>query len=662
MTATAEKRPLGPQGKARARRGRGAPAGTAPGARPHRRGSTFGARVRYRFDNTLARGPVVVIVYLGLLSAAVVLVGAVLATAASMSFGGGRGGGFAEGVWQTLLRTLDSGSFAADVAWPTRILGLVVTLLGIFLAGSLIGLIANAVDQRVEALRRGRNAVVEAGHTLILGWSPQVPRIVAELVVANESERRACVVVLAPVDAVAMDEQIRSRVGDLRTTRLVCRNGETAVLADLERVAVRDARSIVVVRGDDGDAGVVKAVLAVRALDPDHAGAHVVAEVAEADHARTLRSVSGGRVLTVSSDDVVAEVTAQACLRSGLAAVFTELLDFDGDELYFSDVPPELAGRSYADALLAFAACSVVGVAGPGGVELNPPPERPVRQGEQVIVVAEDDTAVHCTGLPTVDVPPRPEGEATPPGPVHIAMVGWSEFGAKVLRELDGFLVPGSRVDVVVDADLVEPQSLDGLALTNAEVSVRAGDGGPDHLLELAADAPDQVIVLGYRDVLGVDDADARTLLTLLTLRQAWPAGTSDVRIVAELLDQRNLALAAPTGVDDLIVSDALASLLITQLAEHAGLQAVFDDLFDPDGAVVDLLPATAIVPAVPLPWGAVVAATSAQGGSAFGYRVGRTGEVVVNPAKGSVVTLGDGDEVVAITTRAPAPATPTAA
>ena len=77
------------------------------------------------------------------------------------------------------------------------------------------------------------------------------------------------------------------------------------------------------------------------------------AELAEADHASTLRAVSAGRVLTVSSDDVVAEVTAQACVRSGLAAVFTDLLDFDGDEVYFTPLPAELVGRTYADALLA---------------------------------------------------------------------------------------------------------------------------------------------------------------------------------------------------------------------------------------------------------------------------------------------------------------------
>ena len=118
--------------------------------------------------------------------------------------------------------------------------------------------------------------------------------------------------------------------------------------------------------------------------------------------------------------------------------------------------------------------------------------------------------------------------------------------------------------------------------------------GGPEKLLALADGRPfDQVIVLGYRVGLTTGEADSRTLLTLLTLRKIWPADIEPrVRIIGQLLDQSHVELAAITGVDDFIVSDALASLMLAQLSERAELQAVFDDLFDPAGAVVELRPA----------------------------------------------------------------------
>jgi Trk K+ transport system NAD-binding subunit len=643
---------MGSQVKAQARR-RASRSPKAGRAAPQREAG-FLAKQRYRFDNALARGPLVVIAYLGLLSLLVILVAGLLATVADFTFGGGADDSVPEDFWQAMLRMVDAGTFAGDTTWPLRIVSLIVTILGIFLAGSLIGLIANAVDQKVDELRRGRNPVIESRHTLVLGWSPAVPRIVGELVIANQSEKDAAVVVLGPLDPLEMEEAIRGRVPDLRTTRLVCRNGEPWLPSDLERCAAAEARSIIVVSGADGDAGVVKAILAVRTIDPEHAHAHVVAELDEVDHARTLRTVSNGRVLTVSSNDVVAEVTAQACLRSGLGAVFTELLDFDGDEIYFTRAPAELVGRSYRDALVAYDRSSVLGIADAERVELNPSPDRTIADGDDLIMVAEDDSAVAFTGVIDVAVSAAATAERDAPGPVHIIMVGWSGFGSKVLKELDEFLPDGSRVDIVVDTDLVDPRALDGIGFAHGEVVVRGGDGGPDHLAALAdGDQPDQVIVLAYRDALSVDDADARTLLALLTLRQAWPsAGTDHVRIVAELRDQRNLVLAAPVGVDDLIVSDALASLLMSQLSENADLQAVFDDLFDADGAIVDLLPVTSLVASGPHPFSDIVAAASVRSASAFGYRVAETGEVVVNPAKSAVVDLGPSDEVVAIITR----------
>jgi hypothetical protein len=319
--------------------------------------------------------------------------------------------------------------------------------------------------------------------------------------------------------------------------------------------------------------------------------------------------------------------------------------------LYFAPVG-ELAGKTYTDALLAFDASSVIGRLGSdGSVELNPEPKTVLAADDQLIVVAEDDSAIEFTGVKTYDTPKlRGTRRPTRRSGLQVVLVGWSSFGRKVLKELDEFLPPRSKVTVVVDCDLANPGDVEGIKLKNATLEVVAGDGGPDDFRSIDDGAPKRVIVLGYRDALSVDDADARTLVTLLALRAQWPAGGDHgVRIVAELLDQQNLVLAVPVGVDDLIVSNALASLLMAQLAEHPALLAVFDDLFDADGAIVEMRAASTLVPADPLPFGSVVAAGAAAGVSVFGYRLGATGEVKVNPSKSEVVTLGPDDDVTVV-------------
>jgi voltage-gated potassium channel Kch len=613
-------------------------------------------RLRYRFDNSLAHGPLALIGWLGLLVLAIVLIGAIVA---ALLLEGGEDRGFLGDVWETMIRVLDSSAFEIEEAWPSRLVGLAVTLAGLFIGGSLIGLIATALDQRVSALSAGRSPVLESEHTLILGWSARLPVIVQELVVANESLSRPAIVILAPRPVAEMEAEIRERVGDTKRTRVVCRSGSPSAPADLELANLAGARSVIVLAEEGGDAAIVKAILAVKTLDPDFSRTNIVAEFSSPTHADTVRILTDGAVSTVNSDRVIAEVTAQACHQSGLAVVFRELLDFAGDECYFVEVP-ELVGHTYAEALLAFRDSSVIGcLTAAGVVELNPPPAYVFGAGDQIVVISEDDSTVSFGGFVDVPAPAPGDDGASGDGPVRVLIVGWSDFGPKIVVELNEFLPPGSQIEVCVDDALVGPSTVADIERDHPGVRVWFLGGRPEALLELANEERfDQVVVIGYRVGLTPDEADSRTLLALLTLRKIWPAdSTPPVRILAQVLDQRNVELATATGVDDFIVSDALASLMLAQLSERAELQAVFDDLFDPNGAVIELRPAPQFVADDDLTYAQLVAAGITREVSVIGWRIQATGEVTLNPVKDRPVRLGHDDQVLVVGLRASAAA-----
>ena len=58
--------------------------------------------------------------------------------------------------------------------------------------------------------------------------------------------------------------------------------------------------------------------------------------------------MGGKEAIYVQGEDLIARVTAQTCRQSGLSVVYTELLDFDGAEIYFK-TEPGLAGRTYRE-------------------------------------------------------------------------------------------------------------------------------------------------------------------------------------------------------------------------------------------------------------------------------------------------------------------------
>lgn len=163
------------------------------------------------------------------------------------------------------------------------------------------------------------------------------------------------------------------------------------------------------------------------------------------------------------------------------------------------------------------------------------------------------------------------------------------------------------------------------------------------------------MIVLGRRAGISPEEADARTLLTLLAFeRLVRDEGLQNVRIVAELLEQRHAPLAERTGADDFIVSDELTSLMIAQVSERIELDQVFGDLFDRAGSTIEMVDVERYGAAEASCFAEIVVAASERGESALGYRRHRDGVVVLNPSKSDPLSLDEGDTVVALRTEPP--------
>ena len=615
------------------------------------------AKLRYRFDGALSRGPSVVISWLAGLTLVIILFASLILTIFGLAGINGSNTklNLAENYWFSLTRILDPGTFSNETSWPTRIVMLLVTLFGVLVAGSLIGLISSAVDIRIERLRKGRSVVLESDHTLILGWSASVPSIVSEIIIANESRRNPAIVVLSSRSKSEMEEDFRSAIPTFRNSDIICRSGNTWSIPNLELVNLLNARSVVIV-GEGSDAAVVKTILAIRAIreaaEVDLKHCHLVAEVIDQNISRSLRSLIGSRLLTVNSDEVVAELTAQACRKRGLSAVFHELLDFDGDEIYFGKFP-ELEGRTYLEAQLSFEKSSVIGILDASGtVELNPDASHKMSVDDELIAIVEDDSLFFTSKEPIVGNVQEIKALSIEQNERSIAVVGWSSLGPRVIEELDEFFDNRTTVTVIIDPDLV-PSNFDfgDLHTKNIIFKSKFISGGPEVVANYAMSSHlDEVIVLGYRNSLSFDDADTRTLLTLLAFEQVRKRNQLlDLRIVAEILDQRNISLAKSAGVDDFVVSDEMTSLFLAQLSERFELGAVFADLFSRDGCSIDFVQGKTLSASSAKSFADIVVTAARNGQTAIGFRRLDTGDVVINPAKSDQLLLNEDDEVLVI-------------
>ncbi len=230
--------------------------------------------------------------------------------------------------------------------------------------------------------------------------------------------------------------------------------------------------------------------------------------------------------------------------------------------------------------------------------------------------------------------PPRPSRQVE-----RTLVLGVSDRIHAVLKELDAYVAPGSRVTVVGE----DAESQVAVQLPNMEVSVRTGDITDRGLLdELGIPSFHQVLILAESEGRSPEMADARTLITLLHLRDIGRRAGHAVPVTTEMLDIRNQVLASVAEADDFIVSNTLVSLMLTQVAENPHLVRIFDQLFAPEGYEIYLKPADEyVVLDREVSFQQVVLSAARRGHVAIGYRVAADARrpeasygVVVNPTK----------------------------
>ncbi len=626
---------------------------------------TWRDTLRYRFENTLSRGTIAIIGWLGLLSSGIVA----LATLTIWLLGiganpddAGTGIGPLEGAWQSLLHAMDPGTLAGDQGWVLRLLMLTVTIGGIFIVSMLIGTITSGLEARLDEMRKGRSRVIEKNHTLILGWSSKVYSIIGELIIANENQKRPCIVILADQDKVEMEDDIRAKFPDTKNTRVICRSGNPLDLDDLAVAAPHDARSIIVLapETENPDIHVIKSVLAIT-NNPDRRDTpyHIVAEIRDPENLEAAHLVGGDEAVFIQGGDLIARVTAQTCRQSGLSVVYTELLDFDGAEIYFTDAG-ELAGRSYRQALSSFEDSTVIGLMRADGETLiNPPMATPIGAGDRIIAISEDDDTL----IPSKSAPPAPdvacivEGATGEPAPERTLVLGWNEKTEAVIRELDNYVAKGSKITAIRGWSEDEASMAAAAALVRQRMALRIGDiASLTTLQDLDVGAYDHIIVMSDTR-LPVQEADAQTLICLLHLRNLADAAGKDLSIVSEMMDVRNRALAQVAKADDFIVSDTLVSLMLSQLSENKHLDRVFKVLFSAEGSEIYIRPARDYVAiGHELDFHTVLESAARRGETAIGYRVVADGGdaskgfgVKVNPNKSGRFRFADGDQVIVL-------------
>lgn len=621
--------------------------------------ATLLQKLRYRLDNLFARGSIIIMLLLVVATLALVFLISVIVLAFHLS----GTESFVEIMWQSALRMLDPGTIAGDETWPYRMTMLVVTIGGILLVGAIIAILTNGLDVWMRKLRRGRSIVVESGHTIILGWSPYIIEIIEQLVLARANAHMPCITILANKDKAEMEDYLREHVTNYQKARIVCRSGSPIDAVDLRIVSLDTAKSVIVLRNTavNADVELVKILLSLfKDAKQYHARYHIVAEVSDASNIALMEMVQEHQVELVKVGEFISRLIAQTSRQPGLSVVYSDLLDFAENDLYF--VPqPDRSPRTFGEAVLLYSNAVVIGVRNLDGKHrLNLPPTQRISPDDELVLMAHDSRTLKRETRPiVVDPGAIVIGPRAPRKAEHTLLLGWNWRSAAVIQELDMFTVDGSTVTILaLDPQGVMQKELAGLSLKNIQIDAHVCDTTNRESLRKHLRDYDHVIIMAYADIFDVQHADAHTIVTLLHMRFFVNQANHRFNIVSEIMDSRNRELIESTDVDDFVISDDMVSLLLAQISENKGINAVYTELLTVVDNEIYLKPITDYIDiAQPVSFHTLVAAALQRNEVAVGYRTAdaRSGvavgqSVIINPLdKFALVRFSADDKLIVV-------------
>ncbi|KAF5947114.1 hypothetical protein HYC85_017342 [Camellia sinensis] len=540
---------------------------------------------------------------------------------------------FAEALWLSWTFVADSGNHADRVGIGPRIVSVSVSAGGMLIFAMMLGLVSDAISEKVDSLRKGKSEVIESNHILILGWSDKLGSLLKQLAIANKSLGGGVVVVLAERDKEEMEMDIAKLEFDFMGTSVICRSGSPLILADLKKVSVSKARAIIVLASDENadqsDARALRVVLSLTGVK-EGLRSHVVVEMSDLDNEPLVKLVGGELIETVVAHDVIGRLMIQCALQPGLAQIWEDILGFENAEFYIKRWP-QLDGLCFEDVLISFPdaiPCGVKVAAEGGRIKLNPDDKYVLKEGDEILVIAEDDDTYEPSPMPEVCRGFFPKIQDPPKYPEKILFCGWRRDIDDMIMVLEAFLAPGSELWMFNEVPEKERErkltdgGLDISGLSNIKLVHREGNAViRRHLESLPLETFDSILILADESVEdSVVHSDSRSLATLLLIRDIQSkrlpykdTKTSSLRlsafshtswiremqqasdksiIISEILDSRTRNLVSVSRISDYVLSNELVSMALAMVAEDKQINRVLEELFAEEGNEMCIKPA----------------------------------------------------------------------
>ena len=517
--------------------------------------------------------------------------------------------------WQTflsqLLTALDPGNFlvfglVAESRPSHSLLFIICSLLSLFsglmVVATLIGIVSSSIENVMLSFKKGKTFVVEKDHMIILGWNDQIFSIIKELEIAHENTKQICIVIMSSQETEIMRDEIENRVS-LKNLDIVYRSGNILDIEDLKKIGIKDSKSIIVLADIlDRDAQAIKIVLTINKLTPGDfefkTDFSVVVGMEDEENIQLLKQISQNTITIFNIHLLQSRIIAQCCRQTGLSLVYNDLLDFDGEEIYFLKVNTAnnpkhriFLEKSFQDISYMLNDAILIGVFTNNECVIQPDKKYLFKDGDELILIQHDDDEPEIIEDLIYHEHLVCLSENLDETLKNILLINWNEDAPYILQDLNIYLKAESNVDVIINSERLSGLDINKLKEKNKLLGkfIQEDNLSQQVLRNLNLEQYDSIVLLSDNiipDIVLSNASDAKSIITLLQLRIVLDnLNKSDIPIISQIQNPTSRDLMENEASYDVIVSNKLVGNYTCQLAENSKLELVFDEILQPDGS-----------------------------------------------------------------------------
>ena len=606
---------------------------------------SFKKRFLYWFDTKMSKGS------LGLINVLVIITLFIIVLISLISVAVSKIGVF-EAIWNTLVTVINAwmpsiGDFEFEEVFDERvylIIMAVAAIFGLLITSVLIGIIASAIEEKIQNLKRGNSAVIENDHIVVLGFYPREYTLIRQLVLAA-ADNPVTIVVADDMPRDEMEDSIHDNVDIPKNVKLICRTVNLFDPSTLEKLSLSTCRNIIISPTDDFRT--TKALLAVSTLihDTDNKKVRVGAIISKNEYIFPPTIAKKHNVTTLQTNDTIAKIIAHSCTQPGLSETFKEVFNFEGSELYNIDIP-NIEDYTFGQLMVSLDQAVPVGINRGRHIEMNPDWHSLINKDDKILVFAEDKNAASLKP-DTVDskVIQNIRKKNIDDSAGTVVIIGANKSLTTVLNEL-----PENVTDViVVNLKYYTKETIRDIGkYREINTSFETIDISKSvELIKLVRKA-EHIILLSDHDE-DEEKADMEIIFLLLNLRDIRARHKLKFNITAEMRREANQSLVVTDDHTDFVVASNMSSLFLAQLAESPELADVFSEILSNEGNELYLKKAGDLSCSGERTVSELRTITMLQNYIFLGYMKSETMTSVFNPPLKEVITLTENDSVIVL-------------